>query len=330
MRRYLLVHGDSAAGNLKASKTTVRGVDKIQGLADLDLGTGPIPSTLDLDAFSRERNRLARNPEEELAGDHTYRTHEDCLAEAATFDGVELWFGPRVGSQLALAQMITIIALRPDLLAKTVLVPLDHDLGETSHEVTATRTFEKVPLNARLIAAGASTWAAWGSPDPRLWRALLDEPSPLPHLAPVIPRLLAELPDHATGLTLTQTQLLRVAAPGNVRFDDVMANWRALPDDHAMTYWHLGQVLLDMFHGPAPLLIGTREERFDLALHDDTQRQRACFASLVSLTPHGKLVLAGAMDHASMAPIDYHWGGTHITSDNLWRWNAATKTLIPP
>lgn len=330
MKRYLLVHGDSAAGNLIASKTTVRGIDVIQGLADLDLGTGPIPSTLDLDAFSRERNRLARYPEEELAGDETYKTHEDCLVEAATFDQVELWFGPRPGSQLALAQMITIIANRPDLLAKTVLVPLDQDLGITSHEVTATRTFEKIQLGAHLVAAGASAWAAWNASDPRPWRALLDKPSPLPYLAPAISRLLAELPDHTTGLTLTQARLLSIAAPGNVRFVDIIANWHALSEDPAFRYWPVGQMLLDMFHGPAPLLTGTREERFNLALHENRKRHRKCFTSPVSLTPHGEKVLAGAIDHASMAPINYHWGGTHITSDNLWRWNADTKTLIAP
>lgn len=330
MRRYLLVHGDSAAGNLKASKTTVRGVDRIQALSDLDLGTGPIPSTLDLDAFSLERNWLEKNPEEEFAGDSTCKMHEECLVEAATFDQVELWFGPRPGSQLALAQMITIIAHRPDLLAKTALVPLDHDLGETSHKVTATRAFEKIPLNTSLIAAGASAWAAWSSSDPRLWRALLDEPSPLPYLAPVVARLLAELPDHATGLTLTQTHLLGIAASGSVRFIDVIANWHALSGDPAFTYWPLGQILLDMFHGPAPLLTGTREERFDLALHQNRKRHQKCFASRVSLTKHGERVLAGALDYTSIAPIDCHWGGTRITNDNLWRWNAETKTLRAP
>ena len=329
MSRYLLVHGDSAAGNLKASKTTVRGVDVIRGLSDLDLATGPIPATLDLDVFSHERNRLSRNPEEELAGDRTFKTHEECLVEAATFDQVELWFGPRPGSQLALAQMITIIAHRPDLLAKSVLIPLDYDLGETSHEVTAARRFERIQLSARLIVAGVSTWAAWSSPDPRLWLALLDEPPQLPHLAPVIHRLLAELPHHATGLTLTQTQLLRIAATGSVSFVDLMTQWHALPDDRAMTYWPLGQALLDMMHGPAPLLSGLREENFNLVLHEKGRRERF-YAGQISLTPHGEQVLAGAVDYTSIAPIDYHWGGTQITNDNLWRWNAETKSLIAP
>jgi hypothetical protein len=43
----------------------------------------------------------------------------------------------------------------------------------------------------------------------------------------------------------------------------------------------------------------------------------------LSVTEFGKAVLAHTEDFSRHNPIDRWWGGTHITNDNLWRWNPA-------
>lgn len=327
MKRFLLVHGDSAAGNLKASGTTQRGPDRIQAIAE-SLTSGLIPSIADLTEFYRERHKVPIDPEDDWS--NTGAALEACLAEATAFDRLELWFGPRPDSQLALAQIISAIANRPELLAMTVLVPLSKDLGQQPFQWTAAQTFEFLALDSRLVAAGASAWAAWSAPDPLAWRALMDADSPLPYFAPVVPRLLAELPDHTTGLTLTQMRLLELSAKDDVRAVEILSDWEYWSRDGVLPYWQLGQVFLDMFHGPAPLLGGIQEQRFILAIHDDRERHKAWSSSRIVLTPHGEQVLAGAADHARIAPIDFFWGGTHITNQNLWRWNPAVQALVPP
>jgi hypothetical protein len=43
----------------------------------------------------------------------------------------------------------------------------------------------------------------------------------------------------------------------------------------------------------------------------------------LSVTEFGKAVLAHKADFTDHNPIDRWWGGTHLTNDNLWRWNPA-------
>jgi hypothetical protein len=52
--------------------------------------------------------------------------------------------------------------------------------------------------------------------------------------------------------------------------------------------------------------------------------------SRVSLTSLGKAVLAGGADWTGHHTVDRWWGGTHLTEDNLWRWNGEAEDLIPP
>ena len=49
----------------------------------------------------------------------------------------------------------------------------------------------------------------------------------------------------------------------------------------------------------------------------------AYLRSRLSLTEFGKAVLAHKEDFSRHNPIDRWWGGTHLTNDDLWRWNPA-------
>jgi len=41
-------------------------------------------------------------------------------------------------------------------------------------------------------------------------------------------------------------------------------------------------------------------------------------------------VLAGGADWAKHRAVDHWWGGTHLTEDNLWRWDGEAARLIAP
>ena len=56
-------------------------------------------------------------------------------------------------------------------------------------------------------------------------------------------------------------------------------------------------------------------------------RDEAYRRSLLSLTEFGKAIVAHKEDFSRHNPIDRWWGGTHLTNDNLWRWNPA---LVAP
>ena len=62
-------------------------------------------------------------------------------------------------------------------------------------------------------------------------------------------------------------------------------------------------------------------------MHNDAARYARYKESVFSLTEFGKAILAREEDFSRHNPIDRWWGGTHLTNDNLWRWN---QGLVAP
>ncbi|MEZ6028773.1 MAG: hypothetical protein R3C46_03385 [Hyphomonadaceae bacterium] len=253
------------------------------------------------------------------------------LNRAMAFERFELWFGPHPETQLGLLQVLVEMAMsHPSLLARATLVSPAEDLGMARMEWTRAQTFPATQMDDPLVADARRAWSAWCSPTPEAWCALLDAPVALPLFAAVIPRLLRELPDSATGLSFSESRLLRIVANGARMPLDVFDSPDLLIGDPSYDYFTLGQMLLDMFHGPAPLLSGTTETTFDLALHEDITRHSAFVGSEIEITALGQDILNSQMDYLAIAPIDRWWGGTHLRPGNLWRWNSATNKLVPP
>jgi hypothetical protein len=62
----------------------------------------------------------------------------------------------------------------------------------------------------------------------------------------------------------------------------------------------------------------------------ETGMDQAYFQSVLRLTPFGEEVVAGRADRAAHNTIDRWWGGTHLTKDALWRFDAGAQRLIAP
>ena len=86
-------------------------------------------------------------------------------------------------------------------------------------------------------------------------------------------------------------------------------------------------LLEGLAHGPRPAVAGLDDELRTLAREDFRGRDPAYLRSRLGLTEFGKAVLAHKADFSRHNPIDRWWGGTHLTNDNLWRWN---PTLVAP
>jgi hypothetical protein len=65
-------------------------------------------------------------------------------------------------------------------------------------------------------------------------------------------------------------------------------------------------------------------------MHEDASRHRRYTQSGLSLTTLGAAVLAGAEDFSRHNSIHRWWGGTELTNDRLWRWDAVNRALIAP
>jgi len=65
-------------------------------------------------------------------------------------------------------------------------------------------------------------------------------------------------------------------------------------------------------------------------MHEDGDRHRRYRGSKLNLTPFGEAVMAASEDFSRHNPIRRWWGGTELTNDCLWRWDAAHRALIRP
>ena len=89
------------------------------------------------------------------------------------------------------------------------------------------------------------------------------------------------------------------------------------------------KVLSDLTFCETPLIQGTSEP-FEQAILADGTRRKAFIQSPLELTDCARAILAGTQDFAAFNSVDFWWGGSHITNDQLWRWDAESTTLTPP
>ena len=100
-----------------------------------------------------------------------------------------------------------------------------------------------------------------------------------------------------------------------------------LRQTHIFGEWQHGYLLDGLAFGPKPAVAGLDEQLRTLDRENLRDRHPAYLRSRLSITEFGKAVLAHKEDFSRYNPIDRWWGGTHLTNDNLWRWNPA---LVAP
>jgi hypothetical protein len=154
------------------------------------------------------------------------------------------------------------------------------------------------------------------------------ESAELPFVAAALRRLLEELPAPADGLSGTERRALQAVADGARTPPAAFVAAQRLEEAPFIgdTWFHralseLGQGatrLVETDDGtalPPPPPLGD-------SLH---------FARLqLRLTAAGERTLRGEADRVELLGIDRWLGGTHITPDSTWRWDAAELELVRP
>ena len=148
----------------------------------------------------------------------------------------------------------------------------------------------------------------------------------MPLLRPALVELLEELPSDVTGLGATEMRLLEMLAWGFANTNPLFHR-RTLRGTRIFVEFEIGYLLDGLAFGPRPAVAGLDEDLRTLARENLRDRHTAYQRSRLSLTEFGKALVAGQEDFSRHNPIDRWWGGTHLTNDRLWRWNA---TLVKP
>lgn len=232
---------------------------------------------------------------------------------------VVLWFEHDLYDQL---QLLDVLSLLPDVSSVELLV-VDSFLGELhAGELEALWPQRRQAAQATLRSAAAA-WEAFRAPDPReLARVAAQDPPGLPFLGGALSRLLEELPALRDGLSTTERRALQaIAAGAQTPIAAFVAAQELEPAKFLGDTWFyraltgLGR-LVETIDGeplpkPPPLSDGNVFMRLSLRL-----------------TPDGERVLRGEADRVELIGIDRWLGGTHVTPENLWRWDAEAAELV--
>jgi hypothetical protein len=331
MKRLILTTDGSGAGGIGAA-----------GLADfvVTLGRrlvwGPPLSRAQVDAFFAARTTLEEGfhwqdytPAWRLqkSGGWNLGLIEFC----ANYDSIELWVDPDPNAQLNLIWLLDFLHAHESLAARMNFVQAEFKIGGRAPEELAKWQPPRVAITGDHLDAASSAWRAWCSPTPQAWFNLLAKDlSILPQLRSSVLELLEELPGRVTGVSATEMRMLEIISKGNAGPRDVQPGHKQSNKRRVFDYWEVGELLDGLAHCPAPAVAGLAKEPFTLEMHDDLKRHQRYTRSKLSLTALGEAILAGTGDFSRHNPIHRWWGGTGLTNDRLWRWDAADRTLVAP
>jgi hypothetical protein len=250
------------------------------------------------------------------------------LIEAgARCETVEFWMEAEPNAQLVLIWLLDYLGPQ----AKALNINLRHvdvSLGETAPARLAGLKFLRVAVNDRHLEIARLAWQAFRASTPHAWfHRLSKDLTALPQLRRCVWEILEELPGSTTGLGASELRILELIAAGYTHPFEVFPHYRQRFQRRVFDYWEAGALLERLARAPSPAVSGLAEWPFTCEMHNDAARHARYKGSVLSLTEFGKAILAHETDFSRHNPIDRWWGGTHLTNDNLWRWNSA---LIAP
>jgi hypothetical protein len=321
----IITNGDSAADLLREAGVQAN----ILPWRDV-LHVGPVPLTPTLEQLSAIRARyltdggLAYGKETQRA----FLERDAKMRNLKDHSRIELWFEHDLYDQLQLMQIMDFLtAGRPA--CDVVIVQSANHLTDYTPETVLQLNASAAPVTPAHFDIAARVWGAFRRASPDALALELDAPLPLfPHAACAIERMLQELPNVGTGLSRTQTAVLNIVheQPASSAVD----LFRAVSEREQAAFMGdsvFWKILDGLNWCSRPLISGLPEQ---FAPNLTPNERRSYFGAPVTLTVFGEQVLSGEQDHATHNAVDLWLGGTHVTDDNLWRWDPDGRALAAP
>ncbi|KJC37066.1 hypothetical protein UP09_27805 [Bradyrhizobium sp. LTSP885] len=285
---------------------------------------GPLPSPQTLDAYFGAR--ADQSPGDQWS-DYSRKRDRDAvkhlrfIEHCAAFDKIELWFDPDPNDQLQLSWLLDHVRSHPETVAKLELRLVGFNLMTMLEKWSGWGEVPLVNVRPAHVEAASKVWQAYRASTPEAcFDALQHDLSAFPLLRPALLDLLQELPWSGSGLGATEMRLLELIATGFMG-TNMLFYLRGFRQRGVFTDKEIGTLLQGLAHGPRPAIAGLDDELRVIDPENARARLEAFRRSRLSVTEFGKAVLAREEDFSHHNPIDRWWGGTHLTNDNLWRWN---------
>jgi redox-sensitive transcriptional activator SoxR len=298
------------------------------------LHAGPVPAVPRQELLStRARFLAACGWGGEQALRSSFERRDQQLLDALR-DGVQvvLWFEHDLYDQL---QLLDVLALARSAEGEPELIVIGSFPGKPSFaglgELTATELETLWPLRRGatppLLDEATTVWAALQEPEPAALAEWATRGSAeLPFLAPALQRLLEELPSPVDGLSGTERRALQaVAAGAHTPPAAFVAAQRLEAAPFLGDAWFY-RALSELGQGESRLL--EQDDGTELPPPPPLSDSQLFVRLRLRLTPNGEAALRGEADRVELLGIDRWIGGTHVTADNAWRWDAAARTLV--
>jgi hypothetical protein len=316
---HVITNGDHAAEALRATFPDRAVLPWRDSLVD-----GPVPDLPDDEFDNRRATYLAAAfgyPAAAVKADFAARN----VAFGDAIDGtsIALWFETDLYDQLQLLDILARLARAP---APPPLTLVQAPPPLPQHDLRALEQRAE-PIADDDLSAAAALWSAVRQPTPEAMARAAATKGALPIARSALRRLLQELPAPHEGLSRIEREILRAVGRGE-----------ATPLSAFRVY--MGSEELP-FLGDAGFYVRliTLAKTFEMIdgvpaspVFDATARQydRAFLQTPLRLTARGRDCLAGRYDLASHPRLDRWVGGTHLTRQSAWRWDAADNRLAPP
>jgi Domain of unknown function (DUF1835) len=300
------------------------------------LHEGPVPELPRQELLQTRANFLADCGWGRQQALHSSLVRRDRQLLEALRDGLQVafWFEHDLYDQL---QLLDVLTLAHGAEAAPELIVVGSFPGKRSFaglgELTASELETLWPSRRQAagaaLQAAASAWAALRAPEPTtLAEWATRETAQLPFLAPALRRLLEELPAPADGLSRTERSALQTIAAGARTPAASFVAAQRLEDAPFLGDSWFYRALSVLGQGEARLL--ESDDGTPLPPPPPLGDSRLFTRLTLRLTASGERTLRGETDRVELLGIDRWIGGTHITSDNTWRWDPTELKLVQP
>ncbi|MBI2679385.1 MAG: hypothetical protein HYX25_00070 [Candidatus Solibacter usitatus] len=277
------------------------------------LHEGPVPLCSTLEELSRIRARFIADIgwetyEKALAG---FAARDRVLQSFRKHEEVVLWFEHDLFDQLQLMQLLDWFAGHDAGSTRLSLIQAGTYLGRLNGAELLALLPSRKDITTQQLTLGRQAWNALCAPDPGALAGMAAQDlAALPYLGSALRRFLEEYPSTRDGLSRTEQQLLRAAATGREKREQIF--FAACESENAVFMGDSSAYLrLDrLVDGPAPALE---------LLPGDAYR----------ITDQGRKLLAGEADWIrERGGIDLWLSGVHLHgADAAWRWDADRQAL---
>lgn len=325
MTDLVITNGD-AAGELL--RKTLIGTEVLPWRDVLHEGPVPLTDTLETLTATRIEYLAGAGGGDINAIEFELTARDRGLGMNGDFERVVVWIEHDLYDQLQLLQVLDWFADHPRRAGTLLLVQADDYIGRQEPDAISRQTASATPVTQAQLDLAKRAWAAFRQRTPEAWAGLLESDlSVLPFLHAAVLRMLEELPG-PDGLSRTERQILgAIDAREPVTALGAFITVQKMEDAEFMGDWCFWRLLDKLALANEPLVGGLEAAPFQ---HQDPELAKAYLTSRLNLTSLGKAALAGGADWAAHHTVDRWWGGTHLTEDNLWRWDPQGERLVAP